>query len=186
VELTAALDRATAGFAAVLARVGDDHWESPTPNPGWSVADLVNHVIGGNRRYAVLLSGAPTVQVEELRRGDHLGGDPRHEFQDSSVQMIAAFGQPDALAMTVHHRLGDRSGADLLVMRVMEHALHGWDLARAIGVDDAIEPDVTQAILAALATRPGLLASSGYPPASDPVDVEPQRRLLLLTGRNGG
>lgn len=85
--------------------------------------------------------------------------------------------------MTVHHRFGDRSGADLLVMRVMEHALHGWDLAHAIQVDATIEPDVTAAILAALTAKPNLLARSGYPPAAGPVDVDPQRRLLALTGR---
>jgi uncharacterized protein (TIGR03086 family) len=119
VDMYAALDRATARFGQALAAVRDDQWDLPSPNPGWSVRDLVNHVVGGNRRYVRLLSGAPTIEVEALRGLEHLGNDPLRAFLDTSAEMTAAFHQPDVLARTVHHRLGDRSGSDLLVMRVM-------------------------------------------------------------------
>jgi uncharacterized protein (TIGR03086 family) len=188
-DMDGALDRATATFAQTLAAVRDDQWDAPTPNPGWSVRDLVNHVVGGNRRYVLLLSGAPTVEVEALRNLEHLGTDPLQAFLDTSAAMTAAFHQPDVLAVTVHHRLGDRSGADLLVMRVMEHALHGWDLARSIDSDNhidaaRIDPGVTAALLAVLDADPSLLARSSYTPSTPPADIDPQRRLLILTGRS--
>ena len=69
--------------------------------------------------------------------------------------MVAVFHEPGALDRTVHHRLGDRSGADLLAMRVIEHAVHGWDLARAIGADDRIDPPVTSLLLATLDDQSG-------------------------------
>lgn len=180
-----ALDRATAAFAGVLGQVRDDQWAAPTPDPGWSVRDLVNHVVGGNRRYVVLLTGAPTAEVEALRNVEHLGADPTLDFIESSASVAAAFRGPGAMQRTVHHRLGDRSGAELLVLRVMEHAVHGWDLARAIGVDDRIDPEVTQTLLAAFAADPGILGRVGFGPATVPDDAEPQRRLLILTGRSG-
>jgi uncharacterized protein (TIGR03086 family) len=185
VDRSIALDQATASFAAILARVDSGDWTAPTPDPGWSVRDLVNHVIGGNRRYVLLLEGAPTVEVEALRRLDHLGTDPLASFIETSSLVAAAFREPGALGQVVHHRLGDRTGADLLVMRVIEHAVHGWDLAQAIGADPAIPPDVTAALLDAFAAEPALLPSLPYAPARLPDDADPQQRLLALTGRTG-
>ena len=56
--------------------------------------DLVNHVVGGNRRYVVLLTGAPTVEVEALRDLDHLGADPVNAFADDRSEVVAAFHAP--------------------------------------------------------------------------------------------
>jgi uncharacterized protein (TIGR03086 family) len=185
-----ALDRATAGFRGLLATVTDDDWDRPTPNPGWSVRDLVNHVVGGNRRYLILLGGAPTVEVEKLRGGDHLGGNPLAAFDRTSAAVAAAFRDPGALEQTVHHRKGDRSGDDLLTMRILEHALHGWDLATAIGGDTRIGPSVVAVLLERVSHD--LLVRSGYPGEAEPgadtatgadTKQSPQQRLLVLTGR---
>jgi uncharacterized protein (TIGR03086 family) len=180
-----ALVLATAGFASVLAQVNDDQWAAPTPNPGWSVYDLVNHVVGGNRRYVLLLGGAPTAAAEALRDLDHLGTRPVAAFSETAAEVVAAFNEPGALDRTVHHRLGDRSGADLLAMRVIEHAVHGWDLARAAGIDDRIDPVVTSLLLATLDDRPALLERLPFVAVRLATDTDPQRRLLALTGREG-
>jgi hypothetical protein len=47
-----------------------------------------------------------------------------------------------------------------------------------------IDADVTVALLGALDADPSLLARSSYPPSTPPADAEPQRRLLILTGRS--
>jgi uncharacterized protein (TIGR03086 family) len=180
-----ALDRATAGFTATLAQVDDDQWAAPSSNPGWSVRDLVNHVVGGNRRYVVLLTGAPTAEVEALRTLDHLGTDPIAAFAETSADVVAAFHQPGAMEMVVHHRLGDRSGAELLVMRIIEHAVHGWDLARSIGAVDQIDPEVTHTVLDAFDADPELLTRTSFTPGRPPPGSDPKRRLLILTGRAG-
>jgi uncharacterized protein (TIGR03086 family) len=181
-----ALDRATAGFHDLLVTVSDADWDRPTPNPGWSVRDLVNHVVGGNRRYLLLLSGAPTLEVEKLRSGDHLGDDPLAGFDTTAAEVAKAFREPGALQRTVHHRKGDRSGDDLLTMRILEHSLHGWDLATAIGGDTNIDERVVTVLLERVSHD--LLVRSGYPgdpqPGSEPgAKRSPQRRLLMLTGR---
>jgi uncharacterized protein (TIGR03086 family) len=181
-----ALDRATAGFHGLLAEVSGEDWDTPSPNPGWSVRELVSHVVGGNRRYLVLLTGAPTAEVEKLRGGDHLGDDPLAAFDRTSAEVAAAFREPGALDRAVHHRKGDRTGDDLLTMRILEHALHGWDLATAIGGDTTIDPRVVTVLLER--TSHDLLVRSGYPGEPDPTaatdaELSPQQRLLLLTGR---
>jgi uncharacterized protein (TIGR03086 family) len=182
-EMYAALDRATAGFAATRARVPDECWSRASINPGWTVRDLVNHVVGGNRRYVVLLTGAPTAEVEALRDVEHLGDDPARAFAETSAEMIAAFHQPGALEMTVYHRLGDRSGAELLVMRVIEHTLHGWDLARSIGADDYLDDEIVTTLLAAFDADPTMLARSSFRAIDPPRTAAPEQRLLAITGR---
>jgi hypothetical protein len=66
---------------------------------------------------------------------EHLGSDPLQAFAETAAEVTRAFQAPGAMEQVTHHRLGDRSGADLLVMRVIEHAVHGWDLAQAIAAD---------------------------------------------------
>jgi uncharacterized protein (TIGR03086 family) len=182
-DMYAALDGSTEHFAALVHDIGDNQWQLPSPNPGWTVRDLVNHVVGGNRRYVVLLSGAPTAEVEALRDLEHLGDDPLRAFIETATEMTEAFHHPGALEMTVHHRLGDRCGAELLVMRVIEHTVHGWDLARAIGADDRLDPDIVATLLAAFDADPTMLLRSSFPPVQPMAGLDPAQLLLTITGR---
>jgi uncharacterized protein (TIGR03086 family) len=183
VDAFGALDIATAGFARTLALVQPGQWAAPTPNPGWSVRDLVNHVVGGNRRYVLLLSGAPTEDVEALRELDHLGDDPIESFRATAATVAAAFAERGVLERVVHHRRGDRYGAELLVMRIGEHALHGWDLARAIGADPSIDEPVVETLLAAAAADPTSIERAGYAALPGADNLDGVARLLALTGR---
>jgi uncharacterized protein (TIGR03086 family) len=183
VDALSALDVASAAFASTLRQVGDDQWDLPTPNVGWSVRDLVNHVVGGNRRYVLLLSGAPTVEVEALRDLDHLTTDPVADFISTAAAVAAAFRRPGVLELVVHHRLGDRYGAELLVMRIGEHALHGWDLARAIDADDTIDPPVVEVMLAAIDAAPTSPARAGFISLPGADRMSGAARLLALSGR---
>jgi uncharacterized protein (TIGR03086 family) len=185
-ERLAALDVSAATFAQALAGVEDEHWSHPSVNPGWTVRDLVNHVVGGNRRYVLLLDGAPTSDVEALRDLDHLAADPWAAFRSTAAELAAAFRGPGRLDHAVHHRLGDRPGSDLLVMRILENALHGWDLARSVGGVATIDRGVAATALAAIEADPTLLPRSGYPIRThDDRTDDPERLLLTVTGRTG-
>jgi uncharacterized protein (TIGR03086 family) len=185
VDLYGALDRATVSFTSILGGVAATDWDRPTVNPGWSVYDLVNHVVGGNRRYVLLLAGRPLEEVEAIRDITHLSDDAVRDFQETSADVIAAFHEPGALDRTVHHRQGDRSGQDLLAMRVMEHSLHGWDLARSIGRDHEVDDDVASAILTTIDADPTFLPRCRFPAYPDPgPNAAPFSRLRRLTGRD--
>jgi uncharacterized protein (TIGR03086 family) len=180
-----ALSIANAAFARRLRLVTADDWERPTPCEEWDVRALVNHVIGGNHRYTMLLHGASAHAVNATRSLDHLGDDPVDSFVSSAAEVTAAFGEHGALGRNVHHPAGDRSGADLVGMRVLDVAVHGWDLARAIGADETLEPDVVEFVLA---LSPGFERSRQQgafraPVAEASPDAPPQVRLLQLLGR---
>jgi uncharacterized protein (TIGR03086 family) len=179
------LNRADDGFALRLALVRPDQWTAQTPCTEWDVRALVNHVVGANRRYTMLLHGATTDEVEATRAVDHLGDDPATSFAATEAELAAAFAEPGAMARTTYHRTGERTGAQLLEMRVLDIAVHTWDLARAIGAGEALDPDVVafalthQDILDAARQR----GAYAPPPGKTPAGSSAQARLLYLAGR---
>jgi uncharacterized protein (TIGR03086 family) len=112
------------------------------------VRALVNHVVGANVRYQLLLHGAPTEQVEATRGVDHLGDDALASFVETADGVVACFQEDGALERLVHHAAGDRTGRELLSMRVLDAAIHAWDLARSIGADETLDDDVVAFLLA--------------------------------------
>ena len=78
-------------------------------------------------------------------------------------------------------------GAQLLGFRTGEYGLHGWDLARAIGADDAIDQSVLESLWAMLvAMAPMLVASGMFGTGSSgtvPDDAPLQLRVLDISGR---
>ena len=98
-----------------------------------------------------------------------------------------AFHASGALERTVAHPgMGNIPATMLFDMRLMELAVHGWDLARAIGGDETLDPEVVAAVWAFGEPLSGILPSTGYfsSPTGDVPDSAPlQTRLLDLLGR---
>ena len=183
-ELTI-LDRAAAGFAAALSQVADDQWDAPTPNEGQTVRALVAHVVGGNLMAAIILGGGTREEgMAPFRRDD---AELVAEFEESRRAQAAAFAAPGALEQTVAHPALDMPATMLLGFRLTEYGLHGWDLARAIGADDTIDPVVLEALWETLSPMEGMMAASGMFGAGRSGDVGDdaplQDRVLDLAGR---
>lgn len=171
-------------FGRRLRQVGPDDWRRPTPCAEWDVRSLVNHVVGGNIRYRMLLDGAPTARAEATRAVDHLGDDALGSFVSTADHLVAHFRRDEAFELVAHHVTGDRTGRELLSMRIVEAAIHAWDLAIAIGVDDTLDDAVVAHLLADTAER--VVGPPGFAPA-DPVgvgDASAQVRLLHRLGRS--
>jgi uncharacterized protein (TIGR03086 family) len=173
-------------FARRLRLVGPGDWSRPTPCSEWDVRALVNHVVGGCVRHRMLLRGAQTHEVEATRAVDHLGDDPVAAFAAAADVVVSCFREDGALQRTVHHAAGDRSGRELLSMRVLDSAVHSWDLARAIGAEETLDDGVVAFLLAytsGLDLGPGQRAFA--PADADvPRDASPQDRLLHRLGRH--
>jgi uncharacterized protein (TIGR03086 family) len=173
-------------FARRLRLVGPYDWGRPTPCSEWDVRALVNHVVGGCVRHQMLLHGAQTHEVEATRAVDHLGADPVAAFAAAADVVVGCFCEDGVLERIVHHAAGDRTGRELLSMRVLDSAIHSWDLARAIGAEETLDDEVVTFLL---------LYSSGLdlgpeqrafaPAAADvPHDVSSQDQLLHRLGRH--
>lgn len=171
-------------FARRLRLVGPGDWRRPTPCSEWDVRALVNHVVGANVRYRLLLRGAPPEQVEATRTQDHLGEDAMASFAATADDVLACFREEGALDRVAHHRTGDRTGRELLTMRTLDIAVHAWDLARAIGADETLDADLVGFLLARTAElelRPDMFTP---PDGALPRTASPQDQLLHRLGRS--
>lgn len=181
------LDHAASGFAAALAAVAPDQWELPTGNDGQDVRALVDHVIGGDRMATAILRGGSREEGIAAFARSQFDVDLVAAFASSRSALMAAFSEPGALERVVHHPSLDMPGSMLLGFRLTEYALHGWDLARAVGADDTIDVDVLEALWAFMSPMAGLMAGSGMfgeGPSGDVLEHAPlQDRVLDLSGR---
>jgi len=66
-----------------------------------------------------------------------------------------------------------------------DFAIHAWDLARATGQDETLDPGVVALLLPWAEAHSDLLASSGMfgSPAELPPGASDEHRLLALVGR---
>jgi uncharacterized protein (TIGR03086 family) len=150
------------------------------------VRALVNHVVGANARYQLLLHGTPTGQVEATRTVDHLGDDALASFVTTADALVGCFHEDGALERIAHHAAGDRTGRELLSMRILDAAIHGWDLARAIGADETLDDELVAFLFAYTADLDLGPRQRAFAPADGevPQNASPQDQLLHRLGRH--
>ena len=184
------LDRATSEFEKRLRQVRDDQWDTPTPCEGWTVRDLVQHVVGADVMALRLLAGGTREEGMAAVAGDVLGDDPVAAFVAARDAMVAAFHEEGALERTCAHPIGDIPGIQLFGFRVADHTLHAWDLARAIGADEQLDPELVETVLEGMLPMAGFISELGMfgagPTGSVGEDAPLQARLLDLAGRRPG
>ncbi|MFG3116784.1 TIGR03086 family metal-binding protein [Streptomyces sp. NPDC048197] len=166
----------------------------PTPCVEWDVRALTNHMVRGNLSYVRLLGGGSSAEFLRMRDVDALGEHPPAAYVRSVRECAAAFGRPGALERSLDHPLGRVTGRQALAVRLTDSAVHTWDLARAIGADEALDDGLVtwilgrlEVIYAGLAESP-LAADTTHRFFSAPDGVLPQgasrqKRLLHLMGR---
>jgi uncharacterized protein (TIGR03086 family) len=146
----------------------------------------VNHVNGGGHRYLLLMQGAVAEELAATRTEDLVRPDPVQAYRRWQRPLTAVFAEPGALERVAHHPVGDRSGLDLLRMRMLDLTLHAWDLARSLGLDETLDPEVAGHLLSTCTylvdelRGHDLYAVAG---AQDGDPIAPERELLRRTGR---
>ena len=68
------------------------------------------------------------------------GSDPSASARSAAAAALAAASQPGAHERIVHLSFGDFTGSDYLSQVVSDVIIHSWDLARAVGADDRLDP----------------------------------------------
>ena len=178
-----ALDAAASALGQVLRGVTAEQWSAPTPCDGWTVRDLVGHVVAGNRQVVAALRGAPAA----LAGTD--APDPVDAYESSAGDLAGAFGTPGALAALVTVPFGTVPGRVAAHLRITELLVHGWDLARATGhampvPEEFVLPELEftrQSLPTIPAGRSPFKPSRPAPTGASPLD-----RLAALLGRPVG
>ena len=158
----------SSGPARFSRRAAKGKWERPSPCDAWDARGVLEHVIGF---HDVLL--LRPLGLKPNRPHD----DPQRRWELTYAALEQAFESdigPDAAAVLPNVT------RDVLV--------HTWDLARAVGADDRLDPQWCEQFYAALPSDASVLSASGMFGApialGDRGDV--QSKLLARLGRNPG
>jgi uncharacterized protein (TIGR03086 family) len=179
------IDAASAEFERVVRQLPADAWDRPTPSE-FSVRELVEHVVVGNRLTALLLAGVDRDEARTMVAGDQLGDDPVLAVVESARRQAQAFaatppGQP------VAGPRGSVPAATFLRFRLVDLVVHAWDLMRAARLDETLDPRVVAALLTLVEPHlDDMLTYGAYgagPSGALPANASPQRRLLDCFGR---
>jgi uncharacterized protein (TIGR03086 family) len=172
-------------FGRRVAAIRDDQWHDATPCSEWDVRMLVNHLVYEDRWAPHLTKGETVEEVGDRYDGDQLGDDPKGAWDDAIAGALAAFREPGVLERTVHLSFADVPGAEYLTQITGDHLIHAWDLARGIGADDALDPElVAWAWEMVQPQEPMLRASGMFGERVDvPADADTQTKLLAIVGR---
>jgi uncharacterized protein (TIGR03086 family) len=170
---------------ATVAGVRADQLTASTPNDGWDVRTLLNHIVVGNLWAVELVSGRTIEDVGNRLDGDVLGADPLSAYDASATAAAAAFEAPGALDAACAVSYGPVPGSVYAGHRFIDVLIHGWDLAVATDQDTTLDTGLVQACLAVLEPQLEQLKASGA--FGEHVDVPPeadvQTRLLGMLGR---
>lgn len=184
-NLPEAFARSTDEFDARVQRIRDDQWGLATPCSEWNVRDLVNHLVNEDRWAPPLFEGKTIEDVGDALEGDLLGDDPKTAWHDARAEAVAAVSAEDAMEKIVHVSFGDIPGSEYTMQLLADHVIHAWDLARAIGANETLDPDLVRMCHDVLAPQEQMLRRSGV--YGDRVkvaeDADVQTKLLGLVGR---
>ena len=181
---SAAFRQASDGFVERAQQINGEHWLAATPCVEWNVRTLVNHIAGEYLWVPVMLAGKTVADVGERLDGDLLGNEPVQTLMNAQRAALAAVEADNALDMTVHLSFGDVPAADYVMQMIIDSTIHSWDLARAIGADEVLDPELVELVYVELQKSAEDWRSGGaFGPKRDAVDDSTQARLIALTGR---
>jgi uncharacterized protein (TIGR03086 family) len=176
--------RATESCGRRVLAVGDDQWHHPTPCSAWDVRALVNHVVAENLWVPPLFEGKTIREVGDQFDGDVLGDDPKQVWRDSASHAVGAVEADGAIERTVHLSFGDTPGEEYAYQLFADLLIHGWDVARAIGADDSLDPELVRACAEWFDQREDLYRMTGAIAERVQTDGhDPQTQLLARFGR---
>lgn len=179
--------RVADAFAARLALVPADAWEAPAPCAGWVARDVVRHLVEWLPGPGFLLGAfdvdtgpIPSVDDDPVAAWAVVQRAIQRALDDPAVApRVADCGPPGRL--TLEAAVDMTCTPDVLV--------HTWDLARATGLDERLDPDEVHRQVVSIDALPRevdeAMRSSGHygPRVELPPGAGEQHRLLAFMGR---
>jgi len=171
--------RLSDAFADKIAAVPDDCWERQSPCEEWKARDVVNHVVGTQGMFLGFVG-------EELKDVPSVDENPLAAWNAARAQIQQRLDDPERAKIEFEGLTG-RSTFEAAVDKFLcaDLVVHGWDLARATGLDESIEPDDAQRVRRSMESMGDSLRS----PGAFGAEVEPspgadeQQKMLAFLGR---
>jgi uncharacterized protein (TIGR03086 family) len=168
-------------FTVTVEGVADEAWEHPAPPAGWLARDVVRHLL---EWFPAFLHGATGIT---LPVGPSVDDDPAGAWRTQTEAIQALLDDP-AVAGREHDlpHLGTMPlGQAIDMIYTGDVFLHRWDLARATGQDETLDPDLCAEMFEGMLPMDDVLRQSGQygPRVEVPDDADVQTKLLAFIGR---
>jgi uncharacterized protein (TIGR03086 family) len=162
-----------------IAAVPEQAWAHPSPCDEWTARDVVNHVITTQGMFLGLVGR----QLGDIPGVDD---DPLAAWNAARSVVQGDLEDPER-ATTEFQGFSGTSTFEAAVNRFlcMDLVVHGWDLARAAGLDDRIDPEDLARVSEQAGAFGDMLRSPGAfgPEVEPPADADDQTKLLAFLGR---
>jgi uncharacterized protein (TIGR03086 family) len=156
-------------------------WSNPTPCEHWVARDVVQHLVDWVPPF--LNDGAKL----GLTTGPDVDVDPSGAWRHLNDQITSVLDATDIHMRTFDHPQAGQHPLSQAIERFVlgDILIHTWDLARATGQNEMLDPDMVAEMLIGLEPLADVLAQSGhYGPRIATLSADNQTKLLALTGRN--
>jgi conserved hypothetical protein TIGR03086 len=178
-EISDRYRRLSAGFTDRVAAVPDNRWASPSPCEGWSARDLVGHVVGTQAMFLGLVD-------RPMPDGPSVEDDPATAWAHASSVVQADLDDPERATFAFTSFFGETT-FEAAIDRFLNFDLvvHGWDLARATGGDERVDPADAERVIAGVAAFGDSIRSPQAcgPEVAVAPDADLTTRMLALVGR---
>src|SRR5690242_1744481 len=161
---------------------GTRSWDAPAPVPDWTARDVVRHLV---EWLPPFLAGGSSVRLPAVPSVDD---DPAGAWHAHADAVQALLDDPATAGLTLSNpHIGqlplDRAIDQFYTPDVF---MHTWDLARATGQDDRLDPGFCAMLLSRMEQMEEAIRSSGHygPRVEVPDDADPQTKLLGFIGRD--
>lgn len=170
-------------FTRLVEAVPDEHtWARPAPPEGWNARDVVRHLLTWFP--GLLHDGAGiTLPVGPAIDDDPVGAwrifsDGVQAVLDDPANDGRGFSHPQIGELPMTTAVSRYFTADVF--------LHTWDLARATGQDETLDPQRCAAMLEGMRPLDEVLRASGHygPRVAVEDDADAQTKLLAFIGRD--
>jgi uncharacterized protein (TIGR03086 family) len=169
-------------FGELVEGATPEAWDRPAPVAGWVARDVVRHLV---EWFPAFLEGGAGIR---LPAGPSVDDDPVGAWRNLQTGVEDLLEDP----ATADKVLSNPHIGDVPVSQAVSQFftgdvfLHTWDLARATGQDETLDPERCARMLAGMEPMDELLRSSGQygPKVPVPEDADVQTRLLAFIGRD--
>jgi uncharacterized protein (TIGR03086 family) len=172
--------RVAAGFTDRVR--GTTNWDADAPVEGWVARDVVRHLLDWFPGFLRAGTGI------ELPTGPSADEDPVAAWETHAAAVQSLLDNPETAASTFSHPMAGEHLLDQAIDQFYTNDvfMHTWDLARATGQDETLDPEKCGQLLAGMEQIEAPLRSSGQygPRVEVPADSDVQTRLLGFIGRD--
>jgi uncharacterized protein (TIGR03086 family) len=172
--------KVAAAFTERVWAVPPDRWDSPAPCEGWVARDVVRHLVEWLPAFFFGQWGLEPLSAPSVEE------DPVGAWSALDQRLQSALDDPAVARGERDTRMGRASFEDTVdTICTGDVLIHTWDLARATGLDERLDPDEVHRMLDGIEPMDEALRSSGHYGPRVPVgaDADEQAQLLAFLGR---